>query len=131
MAAVPESANAFDLVVDRSRDLLIVTKRGYWDIALTERFADAFRGALRRMRVGGGCRYCLVDATDFAIQSNEVSLALQALVESFDPQCPGRMAGVVSSSLSKLQASRHGATGTRQVFAARAQAEAWLFSDRA
>jgi hypothetical protein len=128
MSALAELA-PFEFAVDRPRRFLTVIKRGYWDRPTFDRFAERFREALRLMRAGGGCRHCLVDAGEFAVQSTEISDALQQLVTSFDPACPARMAGIASSSLGRLQAGRHGATGTRRVFATRAEAEAWLFED--
>jgi hypothetical protein len=49
--------------------------------------ADAIRLELRLMKLKGGCRHCLVDATEFAVQSIEVTQALQALTDGF-PRLP-------------------------------------------
>jgi hypothetical protein len=117
----------FAFAIDQPRQCLHVTKRGYWDMATVERFARSFCDALQRMRMAGGCRYCLVDASGFAIQSAEVAEALQRLVDGFDPACPAKMAGISGSALGKLQASRFSARGVRQIFATRGEAEHWLF----
>lgn len=120
----------FTFETDAARKLLVVTKWGYWDMATFAAFAETFRMTLRRMQRAGGCRYCLVDASRYAVQSRAISEALQALVESFPPDCPQRMAGVSGSQLGRLQARHHGETPDRQVFSSRADAEAWLFSDQ-
>lgn len=130
--SLPGNAPAtFQFEIRAARKLLLVTKSGYWDMATFDRFAAAFRDHLRRMRADRGCDHCLIDASAFAVQSSEITAALQMLVESFDPACPRRMAGIISSQLSKLQARRSGDNLRRQVFSTRAEAEAWLFAPEA
>lgn len=119
----------FAFAIDTQRHLLTITKRGYWSMATFEAFAQAFEAHLRQMRAAGGCRYCLVDASAYAVQSADVTRALLALVSSFPPDCPARMAGITGSKLSELQARHAAATSSRQVFANRAAAEAWLFAE--
>jgi len=119
----------FEFDIDLGRRLLCVTKRGFWDMATLHAFADGFRLALRRMKLEGGCRYCLVDASAFAVQSAEIMQGLQDLVESFPPDCPARMAGVSGSKLSALQACHGGSPVHRRIFMTRREAEAWLFAD--
>ncbi len=118
----------FHFEADGARRLLTVTKQGYWTMETFMAFADAFHMELRRMKAQGGCRYCLVDATHFAVQSAEVAGALQALVDSFPEDCPARMAGISGSKLSELQARHRGEAPGRRVFPTREAAEAWLFS---
>lgn len=118
----------FRFEVDGARRLLTVTKHGYWTMATCAAFAETFRTELRRMKAQGGCHYCLVDASDFAVQSAEVAQALLALADSFPADCPGRMAGITGSKLSELQARHGGEAPDRRVFPTRAAAEAWLFS---
>jgi hypothetical protein len=84
---------------------------------------------LRKMKAREVCRYCLMDATEFAVQSADITKALQALADSFPPDCPERMAGISGSKLSELQARHAGGSSKRRVFATREAAEAWLFSD--
>ena len=120
----------FEFTIDGKKRMLTVTKRGYWDMATFKAFADEFRLTLRRMAVAGGCRYCLVDASEYAVQGAEVTQALKALVTSFPADCPERMAGVTGSKLSELQARHSGEAPNRQVFSDRQRAEAWLFSDQ-
>lgn len=119
----------FTFEIDTRRSLLVVTKWGYWDMPTFLTFAEGFRAALRRMKARGGCRYCLVDASNFAVQSADIGRALQELVESFDPACPARMAGVSGSKLGELQARHTGHAPNRRVFSSRTAAEDWLFSD--
>lgn len=121
----------FELRSDLEHSLIAVSLHGYWSMATFTAYAEAIRAALQRMKQQGGCRHCLVDATDFAVQSMEVTEALQALTDSFPPDCPERIAGFTGSKLSELQARRAGQSSTRRVFATRAAAEAWLFSDMA
>ena len=121
----------FEFTIDARRKLLTVIKRGYWDMATFKTFADEFRMTLRRMSLAGGCRYCLVDASEYAVQAAEITNALQALVTSFPADCPERMAGVTGSKLSELQARHSGEAPNRQVFSNKPAAEAWLFSDKA
>jgi len=120
----------FEFKADTGRSLLSVTVRGYWDMATFTAYADSFRMELRQMKARGGCRRCLMDATEFAVQSAEVTRALQALADSFAPDCPALMAGVSGSKLSELQARHAGESGTRRVFATREAAEAWLFAEQ-
>lgn len=119
----------FSFTIDHARKGLIVTKSGYWDMPVFNAFAGTFRDMLRRMKLSGGCDYCLIDASAFMVQSTTVSTALLALVESFDPACPRRMAGISGSQLGKLQARVGGERPARRVFSSRADAEAWLFAD--
>ncbi|HEY1124494.1 MAG TPA: hypothetical protein VGE65_02585 [Sphingobium sp.] len=121
----------FELKTDRQRSLLAVRLRGYWDMAMFDAYADAVRMELRRMKVQGGCRHCLVDATEFAVQSAEITKALQVLTDSFAPDCPERIAGISGSKLGELQARHAGASDTRRIFPTRKAAEAWLFAKTA
>jgi hypothetical protein len=121
----------FELRTEARRSLIAVTLHGYWDMATFAAYADAIRLELRLMKLKGGCRHCLVDATEFAVQSIEVTQALQALTDGFPPDCPERIAGFAGSKLSELQARRAGESSTRRVFATREAAEAWLFSKTA
>jgi hypothetical protein len=120
---------AFEFRIDQRRSLLTAVTRGYWDLATVTAYAEAFRLELRRMKVRGGCLRCLMDATEFAVQSPEVTRALQALADSFAPDCPERMAGVSGSKLGELQARHAGQSSTRRVFATHEAAQAWLFAD--
>lgn len=123
-----ESGPPFKLEVDARRKLIVATMSGYWDMPTFSAFAAELRKALRRMKITGGCDYYLADASGFAVQSAEIALALQALVDSLEPDCPRRMAGIVGGQLNKMQARRAGATPNRQAFASEAEARAWLFS---
>jgi hypothetical protein len=118
----------FEIKAETRRSLLTVTLHGYWDKTTFDAYADAIRLALRRLKVQGGCRHCLVDATGFAVQSAEITKALQALTDSFAPDCPERIAGISGSKLSELQARHAGESSSRRVFPTREAAEAWLFS---
>lgn len=122
---------AFDLKTDARRSLISVTLSGYWDMATFTAYAEAIRMELRRMKAGDGCRHCLVDATEFAVQSAEITKALKALTDSFAPDCPERIAGISGSKLGELQARHAGGSSTRRVFPTREAAEAWLFSGTA
>lgn len=122
---------AFDLKTDARRSLVAVTLSGYWDMTTFAAYADAIRLELRRMKARGGCRHCLVDATEFAVQSADITKALQALTDSFAPDCPERIAGISGSKLGELQARHAGGSSTRQVFSTREAAEAWLFAKTA
>jgi hypothetical protein len=121
----------FEIKPEPRRSLLSITLSGYWDKATFDAYAEAVRMALRRMKVQGGCRHCLVDATGFAVQSAEITKALQALTDSFPADCPERIAGITGSKLSELQARHAGESSSRRVFATREAAEAWLFSKNA
>lgn len=123
------AAAPFVFELEPARHLLRVTKRGFWDMATLAAFTDAFRAALRRMKLEGGCRYCLVDASAFAVQSADVMQGLQALVDSFAPDCPARMAGITGSKLGALQACHGLPHAHRRIFMTRQEAEAWLFAD--
>lgn len=122
---------AFNLETDARRSLIAVTLSGYWDMATFNAYADAIRIELRRMKTRGGCRHCLVDATEFAVQSAEITRALQTLTDSFAPDCPERIAGISGSKLGELQARHAGGSDTRRVFATREAAEGWLFGGTA
>ena len=122
---------AFEFKIEAQRSLIAVTLHGYWDMATFAAYAEGIRTKLHGMKVSGGCRHCLVDATDFAVQSMEVTQALQTLTDSFPPDCPERIAGFTGSKLSELQARRAGQSATRRVFATQSAAEAWLFSGTA
>ncbi len=83
----------FELRTEARRSLIAVTLHGYWNMAAhSPAYADAIRVELRRLKLKGGCRHCLVDATGFAVQSIEITQALQDLNDSFLPDCPERIA---------------------------------------
>jgi hypothetical protein len=120
----------FEFKTDNRRSLLSIVVRGYWDMATFKAYADTFRLELRKMKLRGGCRRCLMDASDFAVQHADITKALQALADSFPPDCPELMAGVSGSKLGELQARHAGGSDTRRVFATIEAAEAWLFSEK-
>lgn len=117
---------AYEVAVDLPRGRLELVLRGFWDEATFDKFAGEYAIALGMLRKHGGCKTCLVDGQDFAVQTTEISLRFKELIDDMAPLCALRTATVVPAQLNRLQAERAGESIPARIFTDRKEAEAWL-----
>lgn len=117
---------AYDVAVDLPRGRLNLAMHGFWDEAVFARFARDYAAALGLLRKHGGCKTCLVDGRDFAVQSLEISQRFKELITDMAPLCALRTATIVPAQLNRMQAERAGKAIPTRIFTDRAEAEAWL-----
>ena len=105
---------------------------GFWSVDDVQRYGAALLAAVGPIPEGSRDFDVLIDATDFPVQTQEVSTALNRIMTVADQMNPtGRKVIVVGSVMNKLQAQRALASPTVRVFLAMGEAEAWLASPRA
>lgn len=119
-----EEEPPFDISIDRSRRLLTVTLRGFWQRDGIALYWKQFDVAIKPLR-GAGPILCLVDASDFAIQSAHI-LAYYERVSEGSRLDIDRIAIVTTSTLSKLQLAKLFPRRHLQQFCDRAAAATWL-----
>ena len=116
--------------IDRNREARIVevTMAGFWDLAEMDRFESAMEAtvfALRSTRIPWGI---LADASDMAIQGQDIVARHTALFAKHADVWAGRVAMVTPSALMKLQTGRVVAGDGMSFFGDVATARAWLIS---
>lgn len=117
---------AYEVAVDLPRGRLELIMRGFWDGATFEKFASDYTTALGTLRKHGGCKSCMVDGREFAVQSLEISQRFKELIDDMAPLCAPRTATIVPAQLNRMQAERAGESITTRIFTDRKEAEAWL-----
>ncbi len=116
----------YEVSVDIPRKLLDLRMRGFWDSATFDAFAAEFSAALHQLHRHGGCRFALVDGSEFAVQSREILGRFADVMRENEPYLAERTATVVPAELNRMQAARVGEVINKRDFSNRAEAEAWL-----
>lgn len=121
----------FEFDLDRSRRLLTVVMRGFWDAHIYSAYDAQLRLELAALSRLPAPRACLVDAREFAIQSQQMADLLREGVEKRLPLYPERTVRLVSRAISRGQAARMTNVTNQRVFDALEPAMDWLFGDNA
>jgi len=120
----------FTITAEPERDLIRISMRGFFDADAIARFVEVRALEHAKLRCGPNQHLTLNDIREMKIQSQDVVARFHALLA--DPAYRSRkLAFVVASSLARMQLIR--AVGERHAtyFTSIAEAEAWLFDDRA
>jgi len=120
----------FEFKLDRGRRLLTVTVRGFWDVQIYRAYDAQIRAELAALRQLPAPQACLIDAREFAVQSREVADLLRDGLAKRLPLYPERTVRLVSSAITRGQASRMTNDPTHQVFDAIEPAMEWLLSNK-
>lgn len=120
----------FEVSVDIRLRQLTMELRGFWDIATFDAFSAEFTRALHLLHRHGGCERCLVDGSQFAVQSKEILGRFGAVMQENAPYLAKRNASVVPAELNRLQAARVAETINNRYFPSREEAEDWLRGDK-
>lgn len=121
----------FEVTADPDLRMLRLTMRGFWDDSTMAAYLKAMRKAMGDLLRGGGCRYLLIDMTDYPIQSKQIAESHGEQLRATKQVEGMRVALVMQSALSKLQAKRVAADTGHRTFESEEAALAWLLADRA
>ena len=117
----------YKISTDSSRNLVILTLIGMLTAQeLTAMYAEE-TAAVQAMGCNLGEHIVLADLTEYSIQTQDISAAIQRLVAQ--KGTAKRVAMVTGSSLAKMQARRIAISQVAQVFTNRATALEWLMAD--
>lgn len=115
----------YQLTTDPARKLVLLKLYGMLTIdEVAAMYADEYK-AIRAMGCRLGQQFVLADLTECNIQMQDVSAALQSLVQ--EKGTAKRVAMFTGSSLAKMQARRIAVTQHAAVFATQEDALVWLF----
>lgn len=118
----------FAIETDASRNLLSIIMRDFWTAQVMAEYNVAVRHAIGDLRRRGGMIHVLIDMRDFAIQSAEIAEGHAANLRAVARSGDARVALVMQSALSKLQAARVAHDTGHATFATIEAAMAWLYA---
>lgn len=121
----------FDVVPDHDLRMLRLKLRGFWDDGTMVRYLNAIRGAMADLQRTGGCKSILIDMSDFPIQSKAVAEGHARQLHYVRDRGGIRVAFVMQSALSKLQAARVASDTGNSTFDTEQAALDWLLADGA
>jgi hypothetical protein len=121
----------YDIRLDRSRKYLHVVCKGHWDLPTLRRYDLEMRQALRSLPTLGRPSRCLIDTSEFAVQSADFQDPFHAHIRAITPIWPDRVAQIIAKSIVKMQANRVtlGSIARPVIFATEQAAMEWLFSE--
>jgi hypothetical protein len=119
----------YAIVADQELRMLRIVLRGFWTAEVMARYLSEVRRAMGSLVQTGGCKYVLIDMLDFPIQSKEIAEAHANALRAVKQTGDTRVALILQSALSRLQAARVATDTGHQSFASEAEAMAWLLRD--
>jgi len=120
---------AFDVTPDFTAQLLSIRMRGFWDDATMAAYLKAVNAAAAMLHRAGGCKFILVNMSGYPIQTRHIAEGHGALLRSSRKMPGTRVALVMQSALSKLQASRLAADSGHEIFPSEEAAMDWLMAE--
>lgn len=119
----------FRVSIDPSRNLLTIELKGFWTATIMAEYMLALRQQSSTLRAVGGCKPILVDMSSYPIQSFTIAEGHAAALRFAKETVGARAAIVMTSALSKLQASRVANSSGNEFFDNQNAALAWLMDD--
>ena len=119
----------FEVVPDVAAHLLSIRVHGFWDGATMAAYQKVLGEAVAKLQRTGGCNYILVDMTGYPIQPKQIAEAHGAILRASRKMEGTRVALVMQSALSRLQANRLAADTGHEIFPTPEAAMAWLMAD--
>jgi hypothetical protein len=116
----------FDIATDDDLKLLRVTLRGFWDGATMADYMQCIRAAMADLQRIGGCELILINMSDYPIQTKDVADGHAANLHAVKKLGAAKVALVMQSGLSKLQARRVVEDTGHRAFNSEEEALAWL-----
>lgn len=116
----------FDVKPDRHRHMLRIKLSGFWDGDVMRDYMCVLDSGMEELQRSGGCRSILIDMIDFAIQPKEIAEEDAANLRVVSRRGGTRVALVMQSALSKLQAARVASDTGHRTFSTEAEAVNWL-----
>lgn len=118
----------FDITTDHERHLLRIALRGFWDDTIMASYMAEVREKGAELERTGGCKYILINMVDYEIQSKEVAEAHAENLRRVKKAGVARVALVMQSALSRLQAARVAVDTGHQAFDTEDEALEWLLA---
>lgn len=119
----------FEITADQSRRLLHIRMWGFWDAATMAAYSVEVKNKMASLLRGLGCKSILIDMIDYPIQSKEIANTHADFLRVVRDRGESRVAIVMQSALSKLQASRVANDTGHRTFDTIVEAQAWLDND--
>lgn len=120
----------FDVVADVDAAMLRIRLRGFWTIETMAAYMKDVGKAMGHLRAAGRLRHVLINMIDYPIQSKPIAEAHAANLVNAARTGNLRVALVLQSELSKLQAARVASATGHRTFATEKAALEWLLHDR-
>jgi parvulin-like peptidyl-prolyl isomerase len=111
-----------------ARNALEIRINGFWTVDTFHAFQQDVAAAVGQITANGRPHVVMVDVSEAVIQTQEIIILLQGLIQSEVPQ-PIRLAFVATTALSRMQARRLVLRENIRMFAD--QASAWIWLDEA
>jgi len=121
--------DAFAFHIDPHRSLLTVVLCGFWDLPTYLAYDAQISEYLKILGHLSSPRGCLIDAREFAVQSQKV---MNTMIEGLHrrlPLYPERTARVVTTAVARSQALRVGNEVGQGLFSTIEAATAWLMEE--
>ncbi len=96
----------FDVAIDRNRHLMTIRVSGFWDAGTFRTYAAATAAKAKELHRGGGFAALLIDMSDYPLQAKEIADRHGVLLTGAKQHYGCRVALVMRSALSRLQATR-------------------------
>ncbi|MEG3089208.1 hypothetical protein [Sphingomonas sp. PB4P5] len=119
----------FEVTIDGRRKLLHIVMQGFWNDDTMARYSEIVVQKSSELRRAEGCKRILINMSDFPIQSKKIAEGHAAFLRTVRDRGEARVALVMQSALSKLQAARVASDTGHSTFADEAEALAWLMED--
>ena len=119
----------FEVTPDRDLRMLRIALRGFWTRETMSDYLKVVRDGMASLQRSGGCKYILIDMTQLPIQSQEIAEAHAAQLRVVKQMGGIRVALIMQSALSKLQAARVAADTGQKTFDTEEAAQDGLLAD--
>lgn len=121
----------FEVTADHQSRMLRIVLRGFWSDADMARYNVEVGRTMAELRNTGGCRTILIDMVDFPIQTQAIAEAHAAKLRVVKQTTDIRVALIMPSALSRIQAARVASDTGHRTFASEGEAMAWLAGETA
>lgn len=121
----------FELTADHQLRMLRIVLRGFWTEADMARYDFEVGRSMAELRNSGGCRSILIDMVDFPIQTQAIAEAHAAKLRMVKQTTDIRVALIMPSALSRIQAARVASDTGHKTFGTEGEAMAWLAGETA
>lgn len=119
----------YEINTDPAQKLLMIKVRGFWTGNTMATYRSEVGQQASTLRQAGGCKRILVDMSNYPIQSRAIADGHAAALRFARETLGARAAIVMTSALSKLQATRVATSSGHRIFSDSVTAMSWLMSD--
>ncbi|MGC5799530.1 hypothetical protein [Sphingomonas sp. NFX23] len=119
----------YEISSDPARQLLIVRVSGFWTREIMATYRAEVGQQASVLRQAGGCKRILVDMSHYPIQSGDIADGHAAALRFARETLGARAAIVMTSALSRLQATRVATSSGHRLFNDDVAAMTWLMGN--